>query len=127
MYRLQEKELAQRRHEHQALMAKGSDYLVEVELGHAPPLQFIMANMRGAPQDPRNSQGAKVHGDHDSSSDEGDDASDDDVPLQQLFDEIEHAMPATRRRIEMLRHGLEARNCHGYCVPYAVYFLRRFV
>ena len=89
-------------------MAKGSDYLVEVELGHAPPLQFIMANMGGDPQDPRG-QGAKVHGDHDSSSDDGDEASDDDVPLQQLFDEIEHAMPATRRRIEMLRHGLEAR------------------
>ena len=91
-------------------MAKGPDYLVEVELGHAPPLQFIMANMAGDSKDPR-TPGRKVHGDHDSSSDEDDDeASDDDVPLQQLFDEIEHAMPATRRRIEMLRHGLEV--CH---------------
>ena len=87
-------------------MAKGSDYLVEVELGHAPPRQFLVANMTGGAQDPN--ARSRLHGDHESSSDDGDDeASDDDVPLQQLFDEIEHAMPATRRRIEMLRHGLE--------------------
>lgn len=40
----QELQLQQRKRQHRALVSKGLDFLSEIELGHAPPVEFLVAN-----------------------------------------------------------------------------------
>jgi hypothetical protein len=44
-------ETAKRRREMERLMAKGKEFLAEIELGEAPPLEFIKLNVKVAPRE----------------------------------------------------------------------------
>lgn len=43
-----EKLIIEKKHMHQEIMKRGMDFLTEVELGYAPPLEYIVKNMQMA-------------------------------------------------------------------------------
>ena len=83
--------LRRKRRQMKQIFQKGTDYLVEVELGAAPPMEYLLANI-------------SVRDDSELRHDDEASDSDDEEPVRELVEEVKKSMMLIEPNIRKLRH-----------------------